>query len=62
MEGSRFLVLKVVVFLIVGVNGVGEVDLFRNVFDVFCDVGVNMYVVVIGGDVDLKEFEMIVMK
>lgn len=62
LEGSRFLVPKVAVFLTAGVNGVGEADLLRNASGALRDVGGNTYVVAIGGDVDLKELEMIVTK
>lgn len=62
LEGSRFSVPKVVVFLTAGVNGVGEADLLRNASEALRDVGANTYVVAIGGDVDLKELEMIVTK
>ena len=62
LEGSRFLVPKVVVFLTAGVNGVREADLLKNASEALRDVGANTYVVAIGEDVDLKELEMIVTK
>lgn len=62
LEGGRFLVPKVVVFLTAGVNGVGEADLLRNASEALRDVGANTYVVAIGGDVKLNELEMIVTK
>ena len=62
LDGSRFLVPKVVVFLTAGVNGVGEEDLLRNGSEALREVGASTYVVAIGGDVDLKELEMIVTK
>jgi len=62
LEGSRFSVPKVVVFLTAGVNGVGETDLLRNASEALRDIGANTYVVAIGRDVDLKELQMIVTK
>lgn len=60
LEGSRFLVPKVVVLLTAGVNGVGEAELLSNASKALRDVGANIYVVAIGEDVDLRELEMIV--
>lgn len=60
LEGSQFLVPKVVVLLAAGVNGVSDAGILTNASKALRDMGANTYVVAIGGEVDVKELEVIV--